>query len=68
MELFVPALQFIFQSIWHFLGTLILLSVVFNGLGSIGQVHNHYYYYSNEFGKWVQFASNKNTHEREVSE
>jgi hypothetical protein len=67
MELFVPALEFIFQSIWHFLGTSILLGIIFNGIGSIGQVHHHYYV--NESEKWMQFAStkNKNLHE-EVSQ
>ena len=30
-------LQFIFSSLWHFLGTVVLLGVVFDGLTSVVQ-------------------------------
>jgi hypothetical protein len=42
-------LEFIFQSFWYFLGTLILIGSVCNGIGRIGQKHYHYYYEGNEW-------------------
>ncbi|HYE42737.1 MAG TPA: hypothetical protein VEA15_05025 [Caulobacteraceae bacterium] len=30
-------LQFVFSSIWHFLGTVVLLGVIFDGLTSVVQ-------------------------------
>jgi len=37
-------LEFIFQSIWHFIGTLLLCGAIFGGVGRIGNktINNHY--------------------------
>jgi len=41
-------LQFIFQSFWHFIGILLLCSVVFGGLGQIFSKKTHIHYHEKD--------------------